>query len=70
MPKKKEELDSLAHTRWNCKYHIVFAIVFKEYVKFLIGRDGEFDQLVASTVRRYKRVRIMQTYDIKLNVIK
>ena len=20
---KKEEIDSLAHTRWNCKYHIV-----------------------------------------------
>ena len=28
----------------------------KEYVEFLIGRDGEFDQLVASTVRRCKRV--------------
>lgn len=28
----------------------------KEYVEFLIGRDGEFDQLVASTVRRCKRI--------------
>lgn len=27
----------------------------KEYVEFLIGRDGEFDQIVASTVRRCKR---------------
>ena len=26
-----------------------------EYVEFLVGRDGEFDQLVASTVRRCKR---------------
>ena len=26
---KKEEIDSLAHTRWNCKYHIVFAMVCK-----------------------------------------
>lgn len=26
----------------------------KEYVEFLIGRDGEFDQIVASTVRRAK----------------
>ena len=26
----------------------------KEYVEFLVGRDGEFDQLVASTVRRCK----------------
>ena len=27
----------------------------KEYVEFLIGRDGEFDQIVSSTVRRCKR---------------
>lgn len=31
-------------------------LITKEYVEFLIGRDGEFDQLVASTVRRCKRV--------------
>lgn len=27
----------------------------KEYVEFLVGRDGEFDLLVASTIRRCKR---------------
>ena len=27
----------------------------KQYVEFLVGRDGEFDQLVSSTVRRCKR---------------
>lgn len=27
----------------------------KEYVEFLIGRDGDFDQIVSSTVRRAKR---------------
>jgi len=27
----------------------------KEYVEFLVGRDGEFDQLVSSTIRRCKR---------------
>lgn len=27
----------------------------KEFVEFLVGRDGEFDQLVSSTVRRCKR---------------
>ena len=26
-----------------------------EYVEFLVGRDGEFDLLVASTIRRCKR---------------
>ena len=30
-------------------------LISKEYVEFLVGRDGEFDQLVASTVRRCKR---------------
>lgn len=29
-------------------------ILEKEYVEFLVGRDGEFDQLVASTIRRAK----------------
>lgn len=27
-----------------------------EYVEFLVGRNGEFDQLVASTVHRLKRI--------------
>lgn len=31
-------------------------LIKKEYVEFLIGRDGEFDQLVASTVRKCKRL--------------
>ena len=26
-----------------------------DYVEFLVGRDGEFDQLVSSTIRRCKR---------------
>ena len=28
----------------------------KDYVEFLVGRDGDYDQLVSSTVRRCKRV--------------
>ena len=28
----------------------------KEYVEFLVGRDGEFDQLVSSTILRCKRI--------------
>lgn len=27
----------------------------KEYIGFLVGRDGEFDQIVSSTIRRCKR---------------
>ena len=26
-----------------------------EYIEFLVGRDGEFDQIVSSTIRRCKR---------------
>lgn len=29
-------------------------LVEKEYVEFLVGRDGEFDQIVSSTIRRCK----------------
>lgn len=31
-------------------------LVEKQYVEFLVGRDGEFDQIVSSTVRRCKRM--------------
>ena len=27
----------------------------REYVEFLVGKDGEFDQIVSSTIRRCKR---------------
>ena len=27
----------------------------KEYVEFLVGRDGDFDQIVSATIRRCKR---------------
>jgi len=30
-------------------------LVEKEYVEFLVGRDGQFDQLVTSTIKRLKR---------------
>ena len=30
-------------------------ITSKEYVEFLVGRDGEFDQIVSSAVLRYKK---------------
>ena len=28
----------------------------KEYVEFLVGRDGDFDQIVSSAVKRQKRI--------------
>lgn len=36
--------------------HLIRTLLRKhEYVEFLVGRDGEFDQLVSSVVRRCKR---------------
>ena len=29
-------------------------ILKKEYIEFLVGRDGEFDQLASSVIRRCK----------------
>lgn len=34
---------------------ILWLLRGKEYIEFLVGRDGEFDQLVSSIVRRCKR---------------
>jgi len=44
---KKETIDtnSLAHTKWNCKYHIVFAPKYRRKVFYEISKDKESDQL-------------------------
>ena len=34
MPEQKTDTKSLAHTTWNCKYHIVFAPKFRRKVFF------------------------------------
>ena len=42
MGKKTEEIDSLAHTRWNCKYHIVFAPKYSvsQFMGYLKGKSS------------------------------
>ena len=32
MKKENIDVDSLAHTKWNCKYHIVFAPKYRRKV--------------------------------------
>ena len=44
---KENSTHSLAHTKWNCKYHIVFAIVFS-----ITHRCVNFIRAIASA--RYK----------------
>ena len=41
-------------------------LLTKEYIEFLVGRDGEFDQLVSSTVRRCKRTCTSRKLSISL----
>lgn len=55
---KKEETDSLAHTRWNCKYHIVFAPKYR--------RQAIYEQLrvdIGGILRKmfeYKGIEIIE----------
>ena len=55
---KKEEIDSLAHTRWNCKYHIALHqnIGEKQYM-------DKFGQISGAFLRKlceYKGVEIIE----------
>ena len=57
MPEQTNTANSLAHTKWNCKYHIVFApkyrvdtvgkntAAIKEYIANQLKQDKEADQL-------------------------
>ena len=42
----EERVESLIHT----------LLLEKEYVEFLVGRNGDFDQIVSSTVKRQQRL--------------
>ena len=58
MFKKKEETDSLAHTRWNCKYHIVFAPKYRRQIIY-----GQIKADAGSIIRKlceYKGVEILE----------
>ena len=58
MFKKKEETDSLAHTRWNCKYHIVFAPKYRRQVIY-----GQIKADIGGIIRKlceYKGVEILE----------
>ena len=50
------QIDNVIEVEQRLESLIRNLLTSKEYVEFLIGRDGEFDQLVASTIRRCKRV--------------
>ena len=37
------DIKSLAHTKWNCKYHIVFAPKFRRKQVLNVGKQGGSD---------------------------
>ena len=54
----KLDTDSLAHTKWNCKYHIVFAPKYRRRVIY-----GKIKADIAKMLRKlceYKQVEIME----------
>ena len=56
--KKIDETDSLAHTRWNCKYHIVFAPKYRRQIIY-----GQIKADVGNIIRKlceYKGVEIIE----------
>ena len=49
------EIDNAVQVERNLEDKITELIRTKEYVEFLVGREGEFDILAASVVRRVKK---------------
>ena len=39
-----EDLNSLSHTRWNCKYHIVFAPKYRVGLSMICYTLGKLDR--------------------------
>ena len=48
-------IENVLEIECRLEQHIQTLLRNKEYVEFLVGRDGEFDQLVSSAIRRCKR---------------
>ena len=54
----KLDTDSLAHTKWNCKYHIVFAPKYRRQI-----RSGKIKADIGKMLRKlceYKQIEILE----------
>ena len=54
----KLDTDSLSHTRWNCKYHIVFAPKYRRQV--IYGKIKKDIGLMLRKLCEYKKVEILE----------
>ena len=55
----KLDVSSLAHTKWNCKYHIVFAPKFRR--KVIYGKIKEDIGKMLRKLCEYKGIEILET---------
>ena len=58
MPKHEETTNSLAHTKWNCKYHVVFAPKYRRKVFYEEKREEIRD--ILRTLCAWKGVDIIE----------
>ncbi len=53
-----EDTNSLAHTKWNCKYHIVFAPKYRR--KIIYGKLRRETGVILRELCRWKEVKIIE----------
>ena len=58
MPEQNNAINRLAHTKWNCKYHIVFAPKYRRKVFF--GEKREAIREILRTLCQWKGVEIVE----------
>ncbi len=58
MPEQNNITNSLAHTKWNCKYHIVFAPKYRRKV-FFEEKRLEIREILR-TLSRWKNVEVLE----------
>ena len=58
MSEQNTDARSLAHTKWNCKYHVVFAPKYRRKVFFNEKRDDIRD--IIRTLCQWKGVEIIE----------
>ncbi len=58
MPEQNNATSSLAHTKWNCKYHIVFAPKYRR--KVFYGEKREAIREILRTLCQWKGVEIIE----------
>ena len=54
----KLDTDSLAHTKWNCKYHLVFAPKYRRQV--IYGKIKKDIGIMLRKLCEYKQVEIIE----------